>query len=282
MSGGPGSARAPQRRKSCARVFLSVSASEVAGGTQTSATELGVVSMMVKVCAIFGGSRGIGKAVAQLLAWKGYRLAIIARNLEVAQTTVNHLGAGHMALSCDIAMEQDVQNTLQEVEKNLGHVNYLVNAAGVNRDGLLLRTTSEDMVSQINTNLLGTMLTCKAAVRHMLQQQGGAIVNIGSIVGLKGNSGQSVYSASKAGLVGFSHSLAKEVARKKIRVNMVAPGFVHTEMTAHLKEDQLKKTIPLGRFGEPDEVAQAVVFLLESPYITGHILVVDGGLQLVI
>ncbi|XP_050802143.1 3-oxoacyl-[acyl-carrier-protein] reductase isoform X2 [Gopherus flavomarginatus] len=237
---------------------------------------------MAKVCAIFGGSRGIGKAVAQLLAWKGYRLAIIARNLEVAQTTVNHLGAGHMALSCDVAMEQDVQNTFQEVEKNLGHVNYLVNAAGVNRDSLLLRTTSEDMVSQINTNLLGTMLTCKAAVRHMLQQQGGAIVNIGSIVGLKGNSGQSVYSASKAGLVGFSRSLAKEVARKKIRVNMVAPGFVHTEMTAHLKEDQLKKTIPLGRFGEPDEVAQAVVFLLESPYITGHILVVDGGLQLVI
>ncbi|XP_074807226.1 3-oxoacyl-[acyl-carrier-protein] reductase isoform X3 [Natator depressus] len=193
--------------------------------------------MMPKVCAIFGGSRGIGKAVAQLLAWKGYRLAIIARNLEVAQTTVNHLGAGHMALSCDVAMEQDVQNTLEEVEKNLGHVNYLVNAAGVNRDGLLLRTTSEDMVCQINTNLLGTMLTCKAAVRRMLQQQGGAIVNI---------------------------------------------GFVHTEMTAHLKEDQLKKTIPLGRFGEPDEVAQAVVFLLESPYITGHILVVDGGLQLLI
>nr|XP_032659556.1 carbonyl reductase family member 4 isoform X2 [Chelonoidis abingdonii] len=273
MSGGPVSARAPQPRKGCA--------SEVGGGTQTSATELGVVSMMAKVCAIFGGSRGIGKAVAQLLAWKGYRLAIIARNLEVVQTTVNHLG-GHMALSCDVAMEQDVQNTLQEVEKNLGHVNYLVNAVGVNRDGLLLRTTSEDMVSQINTNLLGTMLTCKAAVRHMLQQQGGAIVNIGSIVGLKGNSGQSVYSASKAGLVGFSRSLAKEVARKKIRVNMVAPGFIHTEMTAHLKEDQLKKTIPLGRFGEPDEVAQAVIFLLESPYITGHILVVDGGLQLVI
>ncbi|XP_067407873.1 3-oxoacyl-[acyl-carrier-protein] reductase isoform X2 [Emydura macquarii macquarii] len=236
--------------------------------------------MMAKVCAVFGGSRGIGKAVAQLLAQKGYHLAIIARNLEVAQTTVNHLGAGHLALSCDVAKEQDVQNTFDEVKKNLGHVNYLVNAAGVNRDGLLLRTTSEDMVSQIHTNLLGTMFTCKAAVKSMLQQQGGAIVNIGSIIGLKGNSGQSVYSASKAGLVGFSRSLAKEVARRKIRVNVVCPGFVHTEMTAHMKEDQLKKTIPLGRFGEPHEVAQAVVFLLESPYVTGHILVVDGGLQL--
>ncbi|XP_019390140.1 PREDICTED: carbonyl reductase family member 4 [Crocodylus porosus] len=235
---------------------------------------------MAKVCAIFGGSRGIGKAVAQLLAQKGYRLAIIARNLEVAQTTANHLGAGHLALSCDVAKEQDVQNTFEEMERNLGSINCLVNAAGINRDGLLLRTKTEDMLSQIHTNLLGTMLTCKAAVRSMIQQQGGAIVNIGSIVGLKGNSGQSVYSASKAGLVGFSRSLAKEVARKKIRVNMVAPGFVHTDMTAHLKEEQMTKTIPLGRFGDPHEVAQAVVFLLESPYVTGHILVVDGGLQL--
>uniref|UniRef100_A0A8D0LD62 3-ketoacyl-[acyl-carrier-protein] reductase beta subunit n=1 Tax=Sphenodon punctatus TaxID=8508 RepID=A0A8D0LD62_SPHPU len=235
---------------------------------------------MAKVCAIFGGSRGIGKAVAQLLAKKGYRLAVIARSLDVAQTTVNQLGAGHLAFSCDVAKEQDVQNAFEEVEKNLGHIHYLVNAAGVNRDNLLLRTKTEDMVSQLHTNLLGTMLTCKFAVKSMIQLQGGAIVNIGSIVGLKGNSGQSAYSASKAGLVGFSRSLAKEVARKKIRVNMVAPGFIQTEMTAYLKEDQLKKTIPLGRFGDPQEVAQAVVFLLETPYVTGHVLVVDGGLQL--
>ncbi|XP_067153994.1 3-oxoacyl-[acyl-carrier-protein] reductase isoform X1 [Apteryx mantelli] len=235
---------------------------------------------MNKVCAIFGGSRGIGKAVAELLAQKGCRLAIIARNLEVAQTTAHHLGEGHLALSCDVSREQDVQNTFEEMRRNLGPINYLVNAAGINRDGLLLRTKTEDMISQIHTNLLGTMLTCKAAVKCMIQQQGGAIVNVGSIVGIKGNSGQSVYGASKAGLVGFSRSLAKEVANKKIRVNVVAPGFVHTEMTAHLEEDQLKKTIPLGRFGEPHEVAQAVVFLLESPYVTGSILIVDGGLQL--
>ncbi|XP_062430679.1 3-oxoacyl-[acyl-carrier-protein] reductase [Rhea pennata] len=235
---------------------------------------------MGKVCAVFGGSRGIGRAVAELLAQKGCRLAIIARNLEVAQTTARHLGEGHLALSCDVSREQDVQNAFEEMQKILGPINYLVNAAGINRDGLLLRTKAEDMIAQIHTNLLGTMFTCKAAVKSMIQQQGGAIVNIGSVVGIKGNSGQSVYSASKAGLVGFSRSLAKEVARKKIRVNVVAPGFVHTEMTAHLEEDQLKKTIPLGRFGEPHEVAQAVVFLLESPYITGSILIVDGGLQL--
>ncbi|XP_010226490.1 PREDICTED: carbonyl reductase family member 4 isoform X1 [Tinamus guttatus] len=235
---------------------------------------------MSKICAIFGGSRGIGKAVAELLAQKGCRLAIAARNLEAARATAHHLGQGHLALSCDVSREQDVQNTFEEIQKNLGPINYLVNAAGINRDGLLLRTKAEDMISQIHTNLLGTMLTCKAAVKSMIQHQGGAIVNIGSIVGIKGNSGQSVYSASKAGLVGFSRSLAKEVARKKIRVNVVAPGFIHTEMTAHLDEDELKTAIPLGRFGEPQEVAQAVVFLLESPYVTGSTLIVDGGLQL--
>ncbi|NWJ11435.1 CBR4 reductase, partial [Crypturellus undulatus] len=235
---------------------------------------------MSKICAIFGGSRGIGKAVAELLAQKGCRLAIVARNLEVARATAHHLGEGHLAFSCDVSREKDVQNTFEEIQKNLGPINYLVNAAGINRDGLLLRTKTEDMISQIHTNLLGTMLTCKAAVKSMIQHQGGAIVNIGNIVGIKGNSGQSVYSASKAGLVGFSRSLAKEVARKKIRVNVVAPGFIHTEMTAHLDEDELKAAIPLGRFGEPQEVAQAVVFLLESPYVTGSTLIVDGGLQL--
>ncbi|NWH76606.1 CBR4 reductase, partial [Piaya cayana] len=240
-----------------------------------------LVLKMGKVCAIFGGSRGIGKAVAELLAQKGCRLAIIARNLEVARATAHNLGAGHLALSCDVSSEQEVQNTFEEMERNLGPISYLVNAAGINRDGLLLRTKTEDMITQIHTNLLGTMLTCKAAVKSMIQQkQGGAIVNIGIVVGLKGNSGQSVYSATKAGLVGFSHSLAKEVAKKQIRVNVVAPGFIHTEMTAHLEEDELKKAILLGRFGEPHEVAQAVFFLLESPYVTGSTLVVDGGLQL--
>ncbi|XP_005145567.1 3-oxoacyl-[acyl-carrier-protein] reductase isoform X1 [Melopsittacus undulatus] len=235
---------------------------------------------MGKVCAIFGGSRGIGKAVAELLAQKGCHLAIIGRNLEVAQATARSLGAGHLAIKCDVSSEQEVQNAFEEMQRNLGPVNYLVNAAGINRDGLLLRTKTEDMVAQIHTNLLGTMLTCKTAVKSMIQQQGGAIVNIGSVVGLKGNSGQSVYSATKAGLVGFSRSLAKEVAKKQIRVNVVAPGFIHTEMTAHLEEDQLKQAILLGRFGEPREVAEAVVFLLETPYVTGSILVVDGGLQL--
>uniref|UniRef100_A0ABI7WR95 3-ketoacyl-[acyl-carrier-protein] reductase beta subunit n=1 Tax=Felis catus TaxID=9685 RepID=A0ABI7WR95_FELCA len=179
---------------------------------------------MDKVCAIFGGSRGIGRAVAQLMAQKGYRLAIIARNLELAKAAAGDLGGDHLAFSCDVAKECDVQNTFEKMEKNLGRVNFLVNAAGINRDSLLVRTKTEDMVSQLHTNLLGSMLTCKAALKTMIQQQRGSIVNVGSITGLKGNSGQSVYSASKGGLVGFSRALAKEVARKKIRVNVVAPG----------------------------------------------------------
>lgn len=236
---------------------------------------------MDKVCAVFGGSRGIGKAVAQLMAQKGYRLAIVARNLEMAKAAAGELGGNHLAFSCDVAKEEDVQHTFEEMEKHLGPVNFLVNAAGINRDSLLVRAKTEDMISQLHTNLLGSMLTCKAAMRTMIQQ-GGSIVNVGSVIGFKGNVGQSTYSASKGGLIGFSCSLAKEVARKKIRVNVVAPGFIHTDMTKHLKEEHFKKNILLGRFGEPLDVAHAVVFLLESPYVTGCVLAVDGGLQLTI
>ncbi|XP_052018876.1 3-oxoacyl-[acyl-carrier-protein] reductase isoform X3 [Apodemus sylvaticus] len=185
---------------------------------------------MEKVCAVFGGSRGIGKAVAQLMAQKGYRLAIISRNLEVAKATAGELGGNHLAFRCDVAKEQDVHSTFEEMEKRLGPVRFLVNAAGINRDSLLVRTKTEDMISQLHTNLLGTMLTCKAAMKTMIQQ-GGSIVNVGSIIGLKGNVGQSSYSATKGGLVGFSRSLAKEVARKKIRVNVVAPDSV-SDMSA--------------------------------------------------
>ncbi|XP_075716379.1 3-oxoacyl-[acyl-carrier-protein] reductase [Rhinoderma darwinii] len=234
---------------------------------------------MTKICAVFGGSRGIGKAVAKLLVQRDYKVAVISRNLDKAKAATEEIG-GHLALSCDIAKEEDVQHTFQEIVKNIGNVNYLVNAAGVNRDGLLLRTKKEEILSQLSINLIGSMYTCKVALRGMVQQQRGAIVNIGSIVGHKGNAGQSVYSASKEGLVGFSKSLAKEVARKNIQVNVVAPGFIHTDMTSSIEETSLKQTIPLGRFGEADDVAQAVAFLLSSSYITGHVLVVDGGLQL--
>ncbi|KAK2907565.1 carbonyl reductase family member 4 [Channa argus] len=236
---------------------------------------------MSRLAVVFGGSRGIGRAVSRLLAVRGCRLAVVSRNEDAAQTTVASLyGDDHVAFTCDVFKEQEVQKTFESIQKMCGNISYLVNAAGINRDALLLRTKPEDMVALLHTNLLGSILTCKTALRSMLHTQGAAIVNIGSVVGLKGNAGQCVYSASKAGLEGFTRSLAKEVASRNIRVNLVAPGFIRTDMTAELKEDMIR-SIPLGRFGEPEEVAQVVLFLLESSYITGQVLVVDGGLQLV-
>ncbi|XP_068134927.1 3-oxoacyl-[acyl-carrier-protein] reductase isoform X4 [Hyperolius riggenbachi] len=189
---------------------------------------------MSKVCAVFGGSRGIGKAVAKLLVQGGCKVAILSRNLEATKATAGEVGA-HLALSCDIAKEEDVQRAFQDILKNLGAVNFLVNAAGISRDALLMRTKSEDLLSQLSINLIGPINTCKVALRSMVQQQGGGIVNI---------------------------------------------GFIHTDMTSSLDKDSLSQMIPMGRFGEVDEVANAVAFLLETPYITGHALVVDGGLQL--
>ncbi|XP_075901801.1 carbonyl reductase family member 4 [Nelusetta ayraudi] len=236
---------------------------------------------MSRLAVVCGGSRGIGKAVSRLLAERGCRLAVLSRDEAAAKATAASLpGADHLALSCDVSKEQEVQKAFEAIQKQCGNITYLVNSAGINRDALLLRTKPEDMLALLHTNLLGTMLTCRAALRSMLHTQGAAIVNIGSVVGLRGNAGQCAYSASKAGLEGFTRSLAKEVASRNIRVNLLAPGFVRTDMTAALKDESVLRSIPLGRFGEPDEVAQAVLFLLESPYVTGQVLVVDGGLQL--
>ncbi|XP_029355078.1 carbonyl reductase family member 4 isoform X2 [Echeneis naucrates] len=237
---------------------------------------------MSRLAVVCGGSRGIGRAACRLLAQRGCRLAVISRHQDAARATVASLhGANHVAFSCDVSIEQEVHKTFETIQKTCGNISYLVNAAGINRDALLMRMKPEDMMDLLHTNLLGTMLTCRAALRRMLHSQGAAIVNIGSVVGLKGNIGQCVYSASKAGLEGFTRSLAKEVASRNIRVNLLAPGFIRTDMTAGLREDVLAQSIPLRRFGELEEAAQAVLFLLESSYVTGQVLVVDGGLQLV-
>ncbi|XP_046892712.1 carbonyl reductase family member 4 isoform X2 [Hypomesus transpacificus] len=236
---------------------------------------------MSRLCVVCGGSKGIGRAVSRLLAERGFRVVVLSRNQDAGQATVTSLkGADHLAFSCDVSQEQEVQKTFENIQKTCGNISYLVNAAGINKDSLLLRARPEDMVSVLHTNLLGSMLTSRAALRSMLRAQGGAIVNIGSVVGLKGNSGQCVYSASKAGLEGFTRSLAKEVASRNVRVNLLAPGFIRTDMTAGLNEEEGARSIPLGRLGEPEEVAQAVLFLLLSPYVTGQVLAVDGGLQL--
>lgn len=235
---------------------------------------------MSRLAVVSGGSRGIGRAVSRLLAQRGCRVAVLSRSEDAARDTVASLpGDGHVSIRCDVSKEQDVQKAFEVIQKNCGNISYLVNAAGINVDALLLRTRPEDMVSVLHTNLLGSILTCRAALRSMLHTRDAAIVNIGSVVGLKGNAGQSLYSASKAGLEGFTRSLAKEVASRKIRVNLLAPGFVRTDMTDAVSEDKVR-AVPLGRFGEPEEVAKAALFLLESPYVTGQVLVVDGGLQL--
>uniref|UniRef100_A0A665TFK7 3-ketoacyl-[acyl-carrier-protein] reductase beta subunit n=1 Tax=Echeneis naucrates TaxID=173247 RepID=A0A665TFK7_ECHNA len=182
---------------------------------------------MSRLAVVCGGSRGIGRAACRLLAQRGCRLAVISRHQDAARATVASLhGANHVAFSCDVSIEQEVHKTFETIQKTCGNISYLVNAAGINRDALLMRMKPEDMMDLLHTNLLGTMLTCRAALRRMLHSQGAAIVNIGSVVGLKGNIGQCVYSASKAGLEGFTRSLAKEVASRNIRVNLLAPGKV--------------------------------------------------------
>ncbi|KAJ0032192.1 hypothetical protein NQD34_002273 [Periophthalmus magnuspinnatus] len=235
---------------------------------------------MSRLAVVSGGSRGIGRAVSQLLAQRDCRVVVLSRNEDSARDTVASLqGDGHVSFCCDVSKEQNVQTTFEMIQKKCGNITYLVNAAGINLDTLLLRTHPVDMVSVLHTNLLGSMLTCRAALRTMLHTKNAAIVNIGSVVGLKGNAGQTLYSASKAGLEGFTRSLAKEVASRKIRVNLLAPGFIWTDMTAWVTDERVR-SVPLGRFGEPEEVAHAALFLLVSPYVTGQVLVVDGGLQL--
>ncbi|RVE73821.1 hypothetical protein OJAV_G00035160 [Oryzias javanicus] len=236
---------------------------------------------MSRLAVVCGGSRGIGAAVSRLLAERGCRVAVLSRNEDASRAAVAALpGGDHGAFSCDVSKEQEVQRTFESIRRTCGHASYLVNAAGVNRDALLLRTRPEDMRALLHTNLLGCMLTCRAALRDMLHMQEAAILNIGSVVGLKGNAGQCVYSATKAGLEGFTRSLAKEVASRNVRVNLLAPGFIRTDMTGGLSEEQRARSVPMGRFGEPQDVALAALFLLESSYITGQVLVVDGGLQL--
>ncbi|XP_068448867.1 carbonyl reductase family member 4 [Clinocottus analis] len=237
--------------------------------------------MASRLAVVCGGSRGIGAAAARLLARRGCRVAVISRSEAAARATAEALpGEGHVSLGCDVSRPLEVQRTFESIQKTCGDVSYLVNAAGVNRDALLLRTQPEDMVAVLHVNLLGSMLTCRAALRSMLRTPGAAIVNIGSVVGRNGSAGQSVYSASKAGLEGFTLSLAKEVAARDVRVNLLAPGFIRTDMTAALQEEDAALRVPLGRFGSAEEAASAAIFLLESPYVTGQVLLVDGGLQL--
>lgn len=240
-----------------------------------------------KVALVTGASRGIGRAIALTLAQNGADVAInFAGNVAAAQEVadaITAMGRKALLVQGSVADGDGVQAIVKKVVAELGRLDILVNNAGITRDGLLMRMKSEDWDAVLETNLKGVYNCSKAVMRTMMKQKGGRIVNMASVVGETGNAGQCNYSAAKAGVIGFTKSLAKEVASRGITVNAVAPGFIATDMTKVLTDDQkaeMAKTIPLGRAGQPQDVANAVLFLVsdEAAYITGQVLNVDGGM----
>jgi 3-oxoacyl-[acyl-carrier protein] reductase len=241
------------------------------------------------VVLVTGGSRGIGRAIALAFAKAGATVVIgYAGNEAAAQEAlalVQATGAKGESLRFDVADTQACASTVEHVIKTHGRLDVLVNNAGVAVDGLLMRVKDDDWDKQLDTNLKGAFALMRAASRPMMKQRGGAIINLTSVVGEMGNGGQAVYSASKAGLIGLTKSVARELASRNIRVNAVSPGFIGTDMTAHLEGDTREKmlaAIPLGRLGSPEDVARAVLFLAgdSAAYITGEVLKVNGGMYM--
>ncbi|WP_317303542.1 3-oxoacyl-[acyl-carrier-protein] reductase [Acidaminococcus timonensis] len=245
------------------------------------------MTLVGKVALVTGGSRGIGRAVALKLAENGADVAInYAGNTAAAEevkATIEKLGRKAMLVQGSVADTDGVQALVNQVVKELGRLDILINNAGITRDGLLMRMKEADWDAVLETNLKGVFNCSKAVMRTMMKQKSGRIVNMASVVGEMGNAGQANYAAAKAGVIGFTKSLAKEVASRGITVNAVAPGFIATDMTKVLTDDQkaeMARSIPLGRAGQPEDVANAVLFLVsdEAAYITGQVLNVDGGM----
>ncbi len=237
-----------------------------------------------EVALVTGGSRGIGLGIARALAEGGATVAIIGRGEARAREAADSLpGSGHEAFGCDVSSPDQVAATVKAVEEALGGVSILVNNAGITRDNILLRLKDEDWDEVMDVNLKGAFNMTRALTRGMMKRRSGVILNISSVVGISGNAGQSNYAASKAGLIGFTRSVARELASRQIRCNAIAPGYIETDMTGALDERQteaLKEQIPLGRLGTPEDVAGLARFLAGpgARYITGQVLAVDGGM----
>ena len=245
------------------------------------------MTLVGKVALVTGGSRGIGRAIALKLAENGADVASnYAGNTAAAEevkAAIEQMGRKALLIQCSVADTDGVQAMVNQVVKELGRLDILVNNAGITRDGLLMRMKEADWDDVMNTNLKGVYNCSKAVMRTMMKQKSGRIVNMASVVGEMGNAGQANYAAAKAGVIGFTKSLAKEVASRGITVNAIAPGFIATDMTRVLSDDQkaeMARTIPLGRAGQPEDVANAVLFLASegAAYITGQVLNVDGGM----
>ncbi len=238
-----------------------------------------------KVAVVTGGSRGIGEAVSLRLASLGADVAVIyAGNADAASRVcdecVNKYGVRAKAYKCDVAQFEEAKSTVSQIKSDFGGVHILVNNAGVTRDGLAAMMKEDDFDKVVDTNLKGAFNMIRHTLSLLIRSREGCIINISSVSGLMGNAGQCNYSASKAGLIGLTKSIAKEYAAKGIRCNAIAPGFIKTDMTRSHEENPLLAMIPLGKMGDPDDIADAVAYLVNAKYVTGDVLRVDGGIAM--